>query len=92
MPSVRFGAPSLEEPAYLEEVLVEGGLRDWKMIYEEISDRPFGPVVLGFEADQNARRLSVTGDDQFLPLRPFQVTVLSLVMIARTSTRPPVAS
>lgn len=49
MPSVRFTAPSLYEPAYLEEVLLEGGLRDWRQIIEEISDRPFGPLASALE-------------------------------------------
>src|SRR5438552_18179785 len=34
MPSVRFSALSLEEHAYLEEILLDGGLADWKRIYE----------------------------------------------------------
>ena len=45
MPSVRFDTPSLEDPAYLEEALAEGGIRDWRMIYEQIWDRPFGDVA-----------------------------------------------
>lgn len=49
MPSVRFTAPSLDEPAYLEEVLLEGGLRDWRRIIEEISDQPFGPLASALE-------------------------------------------
>lgn len=49
MPSTRFSTPSLQEPAYLEEVLLEGGLREWRQIYEEIADRPFGPVARSLE-------------------------------------------
>ncbi len=45
MESVRFDEVSLEDPAYLEEVLLDGSLDDWKQIYEEISDRPFGAVA-----------------------------------------------
>ncbi len=43
--SVRFDAPSLDDPTYLEEVLLEGSLDDWNRIYEEISDRPFGATA-----------------------------------------------
>jgi hypothetical protein len=49
MPSVRFAAPSLYEPAYLEEVLLDGSLRDWRRIIEEISDHPFGPLASALE-------------------------------------------
>lgn len=45
MKSVRFDQPILREPAYLEEVLLEGTLGDWGRVYEEISDRPFGEVA-----------------------------------------------
>lgn len=45
MPSVRFNEPNLYEPAYLEEVLLEGGVGDWRRIIEEISDQPFGPLA-----------------------------------------------
>lgn len=45
MESVRFDAPSLEDPAYLEEVLLDGSLGDWSRIYKEISDRPFGAIA-----------------------------------------------
>lgn len=45
MKSVRLENPSLDDPAYLEEVLLEGSLNDWKQIYKEISDRPFGTTA-----------------------------------------------
>jgi hypothetical protein len=45
MKSVRLNTPDLADPAYLEEVLLEGSLRDWRRVYEEISDRPFGPIA-----------------------------------------------
>lgn len=47
--SVRFEAADLASPAYLEELLLEGSLRDWRVIYEEISDRPFGNVAEALE-------------------------------------------
>ncbi len=49
MPSVRLRTPSLEDPAYLEEVLQEGDIGDWRMIYEKISDRPFGAVAAALD-------------------------------------------
>lgn len=45
MKSVRFSFPSLDDPAYLEEVLLDGSLADWERIYKEISDRPFGATA-----------------------------------------------
>ena len=47
--SVRFKAPDLTNPAYLEEILLEGSLRDWRPIYEEIADRPFGDIAQALE-------------------------------------------
>ncbi len=49
MESVRFNAPNLEDPAYLEEVLLDGSVDDWKPIYEAISDRPFGAVATALD-------------------------------------------
>lgn len=49
MESVRFNGPFLEEPAYLEEVLLEGTLEDWRKIYEEIADRPFGRTAMALK-------------------------------------------
>ena len=45
MKSVRFDAPSLDDPTYLEEVLLDGSLDDWNRIYEEISEYPFGAIA-----------------------------------------------
>ena len=42
--SIRFEKPNLENPTYLEELLCEGSLRDWKVLYRKIADRPFGSV------------------------------------------------
>lgn len=43
--SVRFETADLANAAYLEEVLLEGSLHDWRGIYDEISNRPFGAVA-----------------------------------------------
>ena len=49
MKSVRFEPADLANPAYLEEVLLEGSLHDWRGIYEEIANRPFGTVAQALE-------------------------------------------
>lgn len=45
MASVRFEAPRYDEPAYLEELLMEGSLKDWRGLYQRVADRPFGRVA-----------------------------------------------
>lgn len=40
--SMRLEKPSLEDPVFLEELLREGSLNDWKEIYQKIADHPFG--------------------------------------------------
>jgi len=45
MQSVRFDQPKLSDPAYVEEMLLDGSLQDWRCLYEEVSDRPFGPAA-----------------------------------------------
>lgn len=45
MPSVRLVAANWEDPVYLEEVLAEGSLADWRLLYQRISDRPFGATA-----------------------------------------------
>ena len=45
MKSVRLDAADLTNPTYLEEVLVEGSLEDWRIVYDEISNHPFGTVA-----------------------------------------------
>lgn len=40
--SVRLDLPQLGDPVYLEELLVEGSLQDWKLLYHKIADYPFG--------------------------------------------------
>lgn len=47
--SVRFDFPQLGSPAFLEEMLVEGTLSDWRQIYQRIADHPFGPTAQALE-------------------------------------------
>lgn len=49
MPSIRIENPALDNPAYVEEILCEGSLEDWKAIYHCIIDRPFGPEAQALE-------------------------------------------
>ncbi len=49
MKSVRFETADFTNPAYLEELLQEGSLHDWRSLYEEIADRPFGDVARTLE-------------------------------------------
>lgn len=49
MSSVRFDHPRLDDPAYLEEVLSEGSLKDWSQIYQKIADQPFGATAQTLE-------------------------------------------
>lgn len=45
MQSVRLDRSLLEDPVYLEELLQEGSLSDWRTVYRELADRPFGPTA-----------------------------------------------
>lgn len=49
MASVRFDHPRLDAPAYVEEVLSEGSLEDWRQIYRKIADQPFGSTAKALE-------------------------------------------
>lgn len=42
MTSIRFDKPDLTNPAFLEELLAEGSLDDWKILRCEVANRPFG--------------------------------------------------
>ena len=43
--SVRLDHPQLEDPVYVEELLSEGSLTDWRRLYQQIADQPFGPTT-----------------------------------------------
>lgn len=47
--SVRWQHASYENPTYLQEILSEGNLNDWKILYEKIADGPFGIVATSLE-------------------------------------------
>lgn len=43
--SVRLDAPAWHDPVYLEEVLSEGALTQWRILYQKVCDHPFGEVA-----------------------------------------------
>ncbi|MBI3541361.1 MAG: hypothetical protein HY073_04410, partial [Deltaproteobacteria bacterium] len=45
MKSVRLDQPNLEDPVYLEELLLEGSLEDWRRLYQKIMNEPFGSTA-----------------------------------------------
>ena len=45
MSSIRLDNPSLKDPVYLEEILAEGGLDEWRQLYHQIADHPFGETA-----------------------------------------------
>lgn len=47
--SVRLEQPSLDDPVFLEELLMEGSLDEWREIYKKIADQPFGPAADSLE-------------------------------------------
>ena len=49
MSSVRLRESLWTDPVYLEEILSDGTLRDWKELRRKISDRPFGPEAIALE-------------------------------------------
>lgn len=49
MPSVRLDQSSLSHPVFMEELLMDGSLDDWKKLYCELINHPFGPVALSLE-------------------------------------------
>ena len=47
--SVRLNQPRWNDPTYIEELLSDGSLADWREIYLRISDKPFGPTATALE-------------------------------------------
>lgn len=43
--SVRLNSPSWDDPVYLEEVISDGGLSEWRELYHRISEHPFGETA-----------------------------------------------
>ena len=47
--SVRLEKPQLGDPVFLEELITEGSLDQWRQIYREVADRPYGATALALE-------------------------------------------
>lgn len=47
--SVRLQNPAWDDPVFLEEVVSEGGLLEWRELYQHLADRPFGPTAQAVE-------------------------------------------
>lgn len=55
--SIRLDNPGLDDPVYVEEVLSEGSLEEWRRIYQQIADRPFGPTAEALERVLSATQI-----------------------------------
>lgn len=47
--SIRFDDPQLSNATFIEELLLESSLNDWKLLYHVIVNQPFGPVAQALE-------------------------------------------
>lgn len=47
--SVRINKPEMDDPVYVEELVSEGSLEDWRRMYRQIADQPFGPTAAALE-------------------------------------------
>ncbi|MBI4125306.1 MAG: hypothetical protein HY466_05195 [Deltaproteobacteria bacterium] len=47
--SIRLEKPAWDDPVFLEEVLDEGALSNWRELYRQVADRPFGEVAQALE-------------------------------------------
>lgn len=54
-PSVRLRQANWANPVYLEEILSDGNIADWRVLYHRVADFPFGET-----ADALARVLSAS--------------------------------
>lgn len=57
MPSVRLHSPDWANPVYVEEVLAEGTLHDWRQLYQHIREFPFGATATALECVLRATAL-----------------------------------
>jgi hypothetical protein len=55
--SVRLSSQTFEDPVFLQELLSEGGLADWKELLKIIEDRPFGAVAEALEKALRAEKI-----------------------------------
>lgn len=49
MSSVRLDVPQMDDSVFLEELLSEGSLEEWRNVYQEILNRPFGSTASALE-------------------------------------------
>lgn len=49
MPSVRLQAAGWGDPVYLEEILIQGGVEEWRHLYHLIAEHPFGETAKALE-------------------------------------------
>lgn len=49
MTSVRLQEADWQDPVYLQEVLAEGTLADWRMLHHLITEYPFGATATALE-------------------------------------------
>ncbi len=49
MPSVRLQVASWTDPVYLEEILAEGRIEEWRYLYHLIAEHPFGETSRSLE-------------------------------------------
>lgn len=54
-PSIRLQGANWKSPVYLEEILSDGNIADWRALYRRVADFPFGET-----ADALARVLSAS--------------------------------
>lgn len=47
--SIRLASPEWSEPVYIEEILSEGGIKEWAILYNLISEHPFGKIAKSLE-------------------------------------------
>lgn len=57
MQSVRLKEPLWEDPVYLEEVLLYGGLGEWRELRCIIADRPFGTEAVSLKKVLDATKI-----------------------------------
>ena len=55
--SVRLRKPMWHDPVYLEEILAEGTVADWRALYQQITEHPFGPIAKALEQVLTASKI-----------------------------------
>lgn len=57
LPSVRLQETDWQDPVYLQEVLADGSLSDWRMLHRFIAERPFGATAQALERVLTAEKM-----------------------------------